>query len=141
MIRKTTSILLLTASLGLVACGGNDDDKVSEEAKAAQSTPAEAAKEAELAKTKLDEAVNTYREGDRKTASTQIADAYLEHFEDVEGPLEKIDETLNEKIEEEMSEELRKLADQGVEVSVLAKRVAAVQADLDTAIEKLQAAS
>ena len=51
-----------------------------------------------------DRALATYKSGDTKAAEDQVAEAYLQHFEDVEGPLEDKDAELKEKLEDAISE-------------------------------------
>jgi hypothetical protein len=43
--------------------------------------------------------VTAYEKGDAATAEEAVTDAYLEHFEFVEPPLEEADEELNEELE------------------------------------------
>ena len=46
--------------------------------------------------------------GDRAAAEDQVAEAYVSHFEEVEGPLEKVDHELKEELEEAIGDELRR---------------------------------
>jgi hypothetical protein len=55
----------------------------------------------------LVQALATYRSGDHAAAEDQVAEAYLQHFERVEGPLGARDHELTEKLEESINDELR----------------------------------
>jgi hypothetical protein len=113
-------VLLAAASLA-VGCG--EDSRSSADA---QASPSEAI--AEIGKTRagLDDALSAYRSGDRAAAETKVGDAYLEHFEHVEAPLGRIDERLNEQLEEALSVDLRNKIKAGApahEVEALAKTI------------------
>jgi hypothetical protein len=98
-------ILLLAAllSLGLLAAGCGDDnddtDEAAEEAEEAALTPDEAIAEVAVVRKGVEDGVAAYRDGDAAAAEEAVTDAYLEHFELVEGPLEEADEALNEELE------------------------------------------
>src|SRR3954471_17868267 len=91
---------LLTAG-----CGGSDESK--ETAESESSTPQQALTQVRATREGLTEALRTYRSGDHDAADRQVGDAYLEHFELVEGTLEKADKELNEQLEDGIREELR----------------------------------
>ena len=96
-------LLLATLALGVAAgCGGSDE---SEEESA---TPAEAVAEIGEIKTLLATAVDQVRAGDTEAAEETVGDAYLEHFEHVEGPLGERDHDLMEELEEAISTDLRR---------------------------------
>jgi len=101
--------------LGLVACG---DDKGSSEESEKESTPAVALQEIGLTRDGVKQALATYRDGDKATAEEQISETYLQHFEKVEGPLGKVDEKLNEELEESISGELREKFKSGTTAQV-----------------------
>ena len=85
MKRTLRTVLLLAALTGVLAvagCGGDDEAEAEENA-----TPAAAVEEIDQIKQLLDEALAQYRVGDAETAEETVGDAYLEHFEQVEGPL------------------------------------------------------
>ena len=86
----------------------------------------------------MDEGLQQLKAGDRKTAEETVADGYLEHFEHVEGPLEKADGELNEKIEDSLREELREKIKTGASVAEVTALVDEIKADLDTAEGKLK---
>jgi hypothetical protein len=133
--RKT--VLLVVLLLGLVgtvaACGGSDDEGSSPEVTAEQ-----AAAEIDEIKTLLDQAVMEYREGDKTAADTTVGDAYLEHFEEVEHPLEERDHELMEELEHRISTEIRDEMKNGASADEVAALVDETKTDLDTAKAKLQ---
>ena len=96
---------ILSTSL-LVACGGDDDDSGSQSA-ATQSTPTKAIDEIDETSAGLDQALTQLRSGDVKAAKETVAETYLQHYEEVEAPLEKVAPELNEKLEEGISTDLR----------------------------------
>jgi hypothetical protein len=97
-----TLISLLVTSAVVVGCG---DDSEEEEHEAA--TPAVALREVGETRAALQAALATYKAGDAKAAEEEVAEAYLQHFEEVEGALEERDHELNEELEEAISMELR----------------------------------
>ena len=110
----------------LAGCGSDNED----EAREAATTPKQAAAQIGQVRKGLDEALATYASGDAATADEQVGTAYLEHFELVEGPLGKVDEELNERLEDSIREELRdkmKAKAPKAEVHTLVK---AIKADL-----------
>ena len=100
--RMTTLLALGAASMLLSACGGDDDKEAEKTA-----SPAVALKEAGETKTAITAALATYAAGDAAKAEEQVAEAYVSHFEEVEGSLEERDHELNEKLEESISGDLR----------------------------------
>ncbi len=147
--RKT--FLLLIVLLGLVglmatACGSDDDsspaaatatDEGEEEGKI---TAEEAAAEIDEIKRMLDEGLAQYQDGDQEAADTTVGDAYLEHFEKVEHPLEEQDHELMEDLEHRISTEIRDEMKEGASADEVAALVEETKADLDTAKAKLQEA-
>src|SRR3954471_23888477 len=102
---KIRHVLLPVAtamSVSLVACGGDDKSSADE-----QTTPAQAVMEIGTVETALDTALRQVKSGDRPAAEETVAQAYVDHFEKVEGPLGKADADLNEELEEAISGELR----------------------------------
>lgn len=103
---KTFTSFAITGALALAAAGcGGSTTSSSEERK--QATPAEAAAKAGETSTALDAALATYRKGDAEAAQQQVGDAYLDGFEEVEGPLEERDPELKERLERQISTTLR----------------------------------
>ena len=92
-------VIALIMALALAACGGDSNE--SEEHEAA--SPAVAKKEAAETREALTAALATYKSGDKSAAEEQVAEAYVSHFEEVEGPLESRNEELNEDLEHAIS--------------------------------------
>ncbi|MEA2361392.1 MAG: high-affinity iron transporter [Thermoleophilaceae bacterium] len=133
---KAVLAALVGCALALGACGRNDD-KTSPAAEE-QSTAAEAVREIAAVRTGLGRAVAQLRAGDRKAAEDTVAESYLQHFEKVEGPLDKVDHELNEELEETLKGELRAKISGGAPVGEVEKLVDEVNGDLDTAEAKLK---
>jgi len=125
----------LVSALALAACGGESE---SEEAAEQNATPAQARAEIGEVRKALDTAVSQLQEGDAKAADNTVSEGYLEHFEKVEGPLGKVDDELNEKLEDSIREELREKIQDGGSVAEVTQMVNAIKADLATAEQKLQ---
>jgi hypothetical protein len=148
--RKT--FLLLIVLLGLVAltvtaCGSEDDDSPPAAATATDEgeeegevTAEEAAAEIDEIKRMLDEGLAQYQAGDQEAADTTVGDAYLEHFEKVEHPLEEQDHELMEDLEHRISTEIRDEMKEGASAEEVAALIDETKADLDTAKAKLQEA-
>ena len=135
MSRRLMSVVGMCGALALGACGGGDEE--GSEPAGEQSTPAEAVKEIGATRASLDQAVGQLRSGDRQAAHDTVAEAYVEHFENVEGPLEKVDPELNEELEEAISQELRRRIKGGAPVRVVSTLVTDIKGDLATAEAKL----
>jgi len=129
-----TPAAILVASLALVACGS--DSKESEEHENA--SPAVALKEAGETREALTAALGTYKTGDKKAAEDQVAEAYVQHFEEVEGALEAKDAELKEKLEEAISGDLRNAMKSGKPATEVEDQVNAVVADLQKAESALR---
>ena len=134
--RRLSSVLLvpLAALLLLAAagCGGSDD---SDEESA---TPAEAVAEITEIKAMLASAVQLVSDGDTEAAEETVGDAYLEHFEHVEGPLGEKDHEFMEELEEAISTDLRNDIKDGKSADEIQTEVDAIEADLDQAVELLR---
>ena len=91
-------------------------------------------------KTMLDQGLAQYRSGDKDAADTTVGDAYLEHFEQVEHPLEERDEELMEELEHRISTEIRAQMKSDAPADDVAQLIDETKADLDTAKTKLQEA-
>ena len=129
MLRRGFPILGLSLAF-LAGCGGDGE----READAEKPVSASAAiSEIAAVRSGLDEALSTYESGDAEQADKQVGDAYLEHFELVEGPLEEVDAELNEKLEDSIREELREKMQADAPQTEVAKLVSDIKADLDTA--------
>ena len=122
----------LTVSLALAACGS--DDKSAPPAASAS----EARTEAAATRVSLQKALAQVKAGDRKAADNTVSEGYLQHFEDVEGPLDKIDHELNEKLEDGIKGDLRGKIKSGASVAEVERLIASLDADLKTAEAKLR---
>jgi hypothetical protein len=134
-LRSALVAFALVSALAPAACGGESE---SEEAAEQSATPAQARAEIGEVRKALDAAVSQLREGDAKAADNTVSEGYLEHFEKVEGPLEKVDGELNEKLEDSIREELREKIQDGGSVAEVTQLVSAIKTDLATAEQKLQ---
>jgi len=139
-VRWTVVVAVLAMSaLALGACGGDDDSSSgsSTEAAEAQSTPAEAIKQIDETTSGLDQAVEQLRDGDAKAAKETVSETYLQHFEDVERPLEEVAPKLKEELEEGIADHLRN--DIGnASADEVAAAVDDLKKELATAKDKLQ---
>jgi ABC-type enterochelin transport system substrate-binding protein len=134
-LRTALVSLALVSALALAACGGESE---SEEAAEQNATPAQARAEIGEVRKALDTAVAELKEGDAKAADNTVSEGYLEHFEKVEGPLEKVDGQLNEELEDSIREDLRETIQDGGSVAEVTQKIDAIKADLATAEQKLQ---
>lgn len=123
-------------ALALAACG--DDDSSSEEHPTL--TPAQAVTELGLVSKGLQEAYAAYDKGDFAAAGELAGDAYLEHFELVEGPLEEVDEELNEELEHGIREELTAALESGAPKSEVNSLRREIDSGIDEARTALEAA-
>jgi DNA anti-recombination protein RmuC len=141
-IRHVAVALALVSSLALAACGSDEETagQGTESAESAeeQSTPAQARAEIGEVRAALDSALASLRDGDAKAAEDAVSEGYLQHFEKVEGPLAKVDEELNEQLEDTIREELRDSIRNGGSVEQVTKMISEIKADLDTAEQKLR---
>ena len=144
--RKT--MLLVILLLGVVAvtataCGSDDDSSpaaaTSEEAEG-EITSEDAAAEIDEIKRMLDEGLDQYRSGDKDSADTTVGDAYLEHFEKVEHPLEERDREFMEELEHRISTEIRDEMKSNAPADEVATLVDETKADLEKAKAMLQEA-
>jgi hypothetical protein len=117
----------------MLAAGCGSDEGSSEASTDETATPQQAIREIAAVRKGLDQALATYRSGDKAGADQQVGDAYLQHFELVEGPLGKADRALNEELEDGIREELRGLIKDGAPVAQVAKLHRAIGAELDRA--------
>ena len=69
----------------------------------------------------------------RRGAEETVGDAYLEHFEQVEDPLEEVDQELMEELEDAISTEIRTKIKDGEPAAEVEALVDATKADLDQA--------
>ena len=139
-LNKMFGTLLALAAIApagtLLGCGG--DSGSAEEAEASL-TPQEAITEIGAVRSGLDQGLAAYRKGDAEAAEQAIGDAYLEHFELVEGPLGDVDPELNEELEELIREHLRDEIVAGAPVKEVEALVEEANAGLDQAERVLRA--
>ena len=133
-VRFAVALTLTGAALALAACGDDEDSASSEPA----TTPAEAITEIDEVRSGLDESLAAYEKGDAEAAEQLAGDAYLEHFELVEGPLEEVDPELTEELEELIREELRTAIVEGEPVKGVEALVDEANAGLDEAEAALE---
>lgn len=126
---------LAVAALALAACGGDDDGEE------ASVTPAQAIDEIAEVRAGLDQALDAYQDGDAAVAEEAASEAYLQHFELVEGPLEEVDEELNEELEVLIRETLRDAISAGDPVAEVEALVEEANAGLDDAQQALKGSS
>lgn len=131
MLTRLAAAAAIAASLSLVACG--DDATEAKDRKKHQATPARARAEAGTVRKLLAAALTTYKGGDAAAAAKQVEDAYLEHFEDVEGALGATDAELNEELEHAIREDLVKAMKDGKPAGEVRSMVQDIDRDLVTA--------
>jgi hypothetical protein len=130
--RRTAFLALTLGSLTLAACGGGGDSTTQ------TASPATARKQVAETRTALNSALATYKSGDRKAANEQVAEAYVSHFEEVEGPLEGKDSELKESLEHAIADDLRASMRAGKPAGEVEAQVKAIVAKLDKAEAALQ---
>jgi len=103
-----TALAILISLVLLAGCGDDSDSTTGGEAEErAAVSPQQAVEEIGEVRAGLAAGLAAYRQGDAEKAERLVGDAYLEHFELVEGPLEDRDAELNEELEELIREEIR----------------------------------
>jgi ABC-type phosphate transport system substrate-binding protein len=133
--RAAAISLTVAGVLALAACGGDGNE--SDQAAGRRSTPARAIEELGATGSALDRAVAAVEAGDRARANEILSEAYVEHFEHVEVPLEKVDAGLKEELEKTISGTLRDQVRSGASAAEFARSVTGVKRDLATAERKL----
>ena len=143
-VRNLLMLLAAITAFGLLAAGCGDDsddtDEAAAEAEEAALTPEQAIDEIALVRKGIDEGVSAYEDGDAAAAEEAVTDAYLEHFELVEPPLEEADEELNEELEVLIRETLTGAIAAGEPVKDVEKLAAEVDRGLDEAEAALSGA-
>jgi high-affinity iron transporter len=133
-IRPALTTIALGSAVALVACG--EDRKA-----ATAGPPAGAAKAvAEIGATRaaLDRGLAAFKAGDKARAQELVSEGYVQHFEEVEGPLEKLDHVLKEKLEETIAMGIRDKIAHGAPAAEVEALVGRAKADLTTAEQKLK---
>jgi DNA repair exonuclease SbcCD ATPase subunit len=133
---RTFVLALLALSLVSFGAACGSDEESSEE----DTTAAAAAAEIDTIKSMLDDALAKYKAGDVEAAEETVGDAYLEHFEEVEHPLEEVDEELMENLEHTISTDIRTKMKDGAPASEIEQLIEQTKTDLDEAKSKLQGA-
>jgi hypothetical protein len=128
--RRTLLFALFSCSLAVAACGGSDASSSTE---SENSSPSVARKEVGATRAALNAALASYRQGNKAAANEQVAEAYVSHFEEVEGPLEEKDSELKESLEHAIADDLRTSMKAGKPASEIEAQVKAIVADLDRA--------
>jgi hypothetical protein len=118
---------------GMLAAGCGSSESSSEASTEETATPQQAIQEIAAVRRGLDQAIATYRSGDKPTADEQVGDTYLQHFELVEGPLDKADKELTEQLEDGIREELRGLIKDGAPKARVENLHQEIEAELDKA--------
>jgi len=131
------TVAALAIGVFAAGCGSKSGDAAKEQA-AQQATPQQAIAQVAKVRTGLDAALATYRAGDRAKASEQVGDAYLEHFELVEPPLDRVDHGLRVKVEQTIRQTLRDRMKAGAPTADVARLVQRVDGLLDRVTATLQ---
>jgi hypothetical protein len=140
MIRKRFSRPLFVAAAlaaGALVAGCGDDSSGSEEPEAV-ATPQEAIVQIGKVRAGLTAGLAAYAQGNAQKAEQLVGDAYLEHFELVEAPLEERDEELNEELEELISTEIRQEMKDGAQRAQVEALVEETQDELTRAEKALR---
>jgi type IV pilus biogenesis protein CpaD/CtpE len=132
--RPVLAVLALTATVGLTACGSDEKSTTTE----AAATPDKAIAEIGETRDALDQGLAAFKAGKSSQAQEILSEAYVQHFEEVEGPLEEVDHELKEKLEDAIAYEIRDKVEQGAPVAEVEALVKSVKADLDSAEGKLR---
>ena len=133
--RRTFAVSVTALALAAAGCGGDDDSEEAVEESAA--TPRQAVAEIAEVREGLDAGLVAYRKGEAEEAEQLVGDAYLEHFELVEGPLEDRDEELNEELEVLISTTIRDAIKEGEPAEQVASLVKEANGGLDEAESEL----
>jgi hypothetical protein len=157
VLRLLVLIGLAAGLLAVAGCGGSSDSStaasetvttsggatVDEEAEEDEDTEEKATPEEALAEIQaigplIDDAVAQYAAGEQEAAAEAVGDIYLDHFEQVEGPLGDVNHDLMEDLEELISTDLRNAMQEGKPVEDVEAIAAEIQTKLDQAAEELQ---
>ena len=122
------------AALALAGAGcGSDND--------GDSAASEALAEIGEVRSLLEQAGGQYADGDAEAAEETVGDAYLEHFEEVEEPLEEENEELMEELEVLISTTIRDRIKAGAPAAEVEGLIAEAQQKLDDAENALRSAT
>ena len=134
--KLTAAVLVVVSALALAACG--NPKKKDQAATNGTATPTQALQEIDYVRKDLLRVTNEVSKGSRGTAVEIAKETYVQHFEKVEAPLDKVDHELNEELEDTIREKLREKISGGAKPGEVSKLVDDVKADLDTAEAKLK---
>jgi hypothetical protein len=139
---RFTRPLLFTAPLAALAlaagCGDSDSSTTAKEEAEASASPQRAIQEIARVRIGLAAGLAAYHRGNPEKAEELVGNAYLEHFEVVEHPLEERDEELNEELEELISTEIRQEIKNGEEAARVEELIAEANRELDQAEKALK---
>lgn len=140
--KRFATSMAMAASLTAVAlfagCGDGDSSSSTEESEHEAATPAKAIVEVGLVRQGLAAGLAAYKQGNAEKADELIANAYLEHFELVEGPLGESNEELKEELEELIREEIRDEVKAGVDAAEVEALIAEANQELNKAEKVLK---
>jgi biopolymer transport protein ExbB/TolQ len=128
MISARLRLVMIPVALAIAACGGDESSGAREATSAA-----EARRQAAATRQALTDALDTYKSGDHAAAEEQVAEAYVQHFEDVEHALEAKDAELKETLEERIGGDLRDQMKRKAPPAEVQQAVDALTADLEKA--------
>jgi hypothetical protein len=136
-VRIGMTLAALAIGVFAAGCESKSGDAAKEQAEQ-QSTRQQAIAQIAKVRSGLDAALATYRAGDRGKADEQVGDTYLEHFELVEPPLDRVDHELKERTEDTIRETLRDRMKAGAPTADVARLVRQIDGLLDEATTALQ---
>ena len=135
--KLTAVALVVLSALALAACG-NPKKKDQAATNDSTATPIQALQEIDYVRKDLLRVTNEVAEGSRGTAVEIAKETYVQHFEKVEKPLDKVDHELNEKLEEGLRDKLPKMIKSGKSKSAIGKFAQRLDTDLAAAQEQLK---
>jgi hypothetical protein len=138
MLRRSFMLVALAVAALAVGCGGSEGGAGATEEAEESVSAEEAVGEIDEIERMLDEALASYQAGNTEEAEEIVGDAYLEHFEKVEHPLEELDHDLMEELEVLISTTLRDEIRAGASASEVEALVAQAKVGLATAKSLLQ---
>jgi hypothetical protein len=128
----------VTALALLAGCGDSDSSTTEAEHAEEAAAPHKAIAEIAMVRAGLGAGLLAYAQGKAEKADRLIGDAYLEHFELVEHPLEERDEELNEELELLISTEIRQEIKKGASVVRVKALVSEANSELAKAEKALE---
>jgi hypothetical protein len=138
MLRRSFILLALAVAVLAAGCGGSEGGAGTATEAEESVSAEEAVGEIDEIERMLDEALASYQAGNAEEAEEIVGDAYLEHFEKVEHPLEELDHELMEELEVLISTTLRDEIRAGASSSEVEALVEETKAGLATAKSLLQ---